>query len=66
LLAEGYPTFWNVVKPVSSRVQQSKNNVILLGLLGAEEEDNYDPLEVSETTDPKEHHHIPKDLNRLR
>jgi len=39
LLAEGYPTFWKVVKSVSSRVQQSEKNVILLGLLGTEEED---------------------------
>lgn len=32
MLAEGYRTFWKVVRLVSSRVQQSKKNVIPLEL----------------------------------
>jgi hypothetical protein len=39
LLLERYPIFWKDVKPASSTVKQSKKNVILLGLLGTEEED---------------------------
>jgi hypothetical protein len=36
LLDDGYPTFWKVVEPASSRGQQRKKHVILLALLGTE------------------------------
>jgi hypothetical protein len=36
-LVDGYPMFWKVVKPASSKGQQYKKNVLLLVLLGTEE-----------------------------